>query len=368
MKRGMICAAGIWALATPLAAQEGPPPMDQLPLMVQGQMTLGQAGLLDEYYSDNAIATSNFRITRARTELAGLAAPGTPTSGYKNDGTALILPLHLQYALPQQNAFLKFSLTGVFENDKANIVENDEKVQNLTVQYARFLNANTMLSFGMFYEQAQVDMVSSDGAIDYSTYGLRADLLHKFSDHWGFAGRAQYSWGQSDRRVPLPPPPLGPGVDLTQSQGDDRFYISAVFKGQYRTADWSVIPEQWVLRPVLGANFAHNTLEATADNFGAVSSGVVGDTENYGTVWATATLEKEAGMGQWAPSVTLGIEHEYQNDLSALTTSRNFAIIGLGLSQQISPNTRFTARYTRHQAFDSSRSNADLVVSLATTF
>ncbi len=368
MKKVIAFTAGLSALAAPLLAQDGPPPMGQMPLIAQGQMNLGQAGLLDEFYSNNAYSTSNFRITRARTEIGGLAAPGTPTTGYANSGSALILPLHLQYALPDHSSFLKFSLTGVIENDAPNIVENDERVQNLTVQYVKFLDPDTMLSIGAFYERPKVDMVSSGGTIDSTTYGLRADVLKKLSDHWGFAGRVQYAWGETDRSVPMPPPPFGPGGNMTQSQGDDRFYISGVLKGQFRKADWSILPEQWVLRPVLGANFARSSLEATANNLGVVSSGVLGDTEDYGTIWATATLEKEARPGQWSPSVTFGLEHEYVNDLKSLTTSSNFAIIGLGLSNQISQKTRLTAGVTRHQAFDSSRNNTDLVLSLATTF
>ena len=111
------------------------------------------------------------------------------------------------------------------------------------------------------------------------------DALHRLSDTWGVAARAEYGWGTSEFSVPI-----APGLKLRHDQGDDRAYAQVDLVGAYTSRHWDAIPERWALHPNIGAQFQRSFIEATADSFGAVSSGVLGDTEDYAAGWLRRKL------------------------------------------------------------------------------
>ncbi|CUH82184.1 hypothetical protein [Tropicibacter naphthalenivorans] len=150
-------------------------------------------------------------------------------------------------------------------------------------------------------------------------------------------------------------------------QGDDRFYFQTELVGTY-TAEQMPGLGAWVFHPVLGMNFQRNFIEATADSFGVVSSGVVGDTEDYGTIWAVANFEKEVPPGAWSPSFKIGLEHEYANDLDAYVQEQNYAIVGLGLSRMDQRGNRIDLSYTRHHGLTGKRHNQALVAAVTVNF
>jgi hypothetical protein len=199
--------------------------------------------------------------------------------------------------------------------------------------------------------------------VSYERTGIRLDGLAQISDHWGVAGRLQYAKGETDLGIFLAPP-----LVLHHIQGDDLFYGQFNLVGQFHTADLSAIPEGWVLHPGLGINFQRNFLEATANSFGAVSSGVVGPTEDYGTIWASALLEREVRPGQWAPSVSLGLSHEYADDLSIGLDESTYALVGLGLSRMGNDGSRLSINYELQQGLNGNITNQSLVMSYVMNF
>lgn len=123
-----------------------------------------------------------------------------------------------------------------------------------------------------------------------------------------------------------------------------------------------------MLHPQIGLQVQRSFIEETTDSFGNVVSGAAGKTETYGTILAKLRLQKEAGIGAWAPGMHIGIEHEIVNDLDDYVKEPTYGLLGLTLSRQISRNARFDLVYTLHQGLKGHRSNDTLVTSLSFVF
>lgn len=342
--------------AVEASAQGGPPPG------VQAQKNMGRAGLLESFFSSDQYGTVQARIGESRATIGAAGSPGAPTTGYRDESSAVIVPLNLLKALPDGRSYLRFGATGIFANGRPNPVELGTNVGRADIQYLTFPNADTMLGFGFLIEGSATDIVGA-GTVDRSGYGLRGDLIRKFNPHWGVAARAEYSWGETDLQVAA-----GPGMTLQHVQGDDRLYAQAEFIGQYRRGDIGWIPQGWVMRPTLGIQYQRNFIEATADSFGVVSSGVVGPIENYGTAWAYLKMEKEVRPGSWAPKLGIGLEYEYINNLDLFTDEPLYAVASVGVSKMLRSGTRFDFVLTRHQGLNGQRWNQSLVTALTIPF
>lgn len=352
----VVAATQAWAEGPPSAA--GAP---QLPQSLRGMMTLGRAGLLPEYFSNDQFGTVQGRIADMRVTTASAHSPGAPQTGYEDGGHALVLAPSYMKLLSDGRSALRFALSGTKTDGNPGIIEINADILRFDAQYIRFPSTQTMFAFGVFGETSKAEVVGA-GDLERKGYGLRADVLHQMSDHWGLVARAEYSFGQSKGALNTPF-----GL-LTRSQGDDRFYAHALLVGQYRNADFAAVPQGWVLHPQIGLQVQRSFIEETTDSFGNVVSGAAGKTETYGTVLAKLRLQKEAGIGQWAPGMHIGIEHEIVNDLDDYVKEPTYGLLGLTLSRQISRNARFDLVYTLHQGLKGNRSNDTLVTALSFVF
>lgn len=342
-------------------AQDGPPPgMPQLPPGVLAQINLGKAGLLGSFYSNEQWGTTQGRIGQSRFTIGTATAPFASTTGYKDGSTDLVLPLSALKALPDGKSYLRFGVMYVKPNGARNQVEVDGNNPSVSVQYMTFPNPNTMLSLGVFAEHTDVRDVVSGAMAPRDGYGIRADLLHKFNDNWGISVRGEYSWGETDLQIPA--------IGYQHVQGDDRFYTQVELIGSYDSSSFSAVPQGWSLHPTFGINFQRNFLEATADSFGAVSSGLVGDTEDYGMVWASLGLEQMVAPGQWGFNASLGVEHEYVNDLDAFVDESTYIVGSVGASMRTRSGQQVVVGYTRHQGVNGNRWNQTLLASLNFSF
>lgn len=361
MKTMVWAAALAVSAATPLWAQQGPgaggPPPG-----VMGQINLGKAGLLGSFYSNDAFGTAQYRIGQDRSTIGAATAPGGATTGYTDGASNLIVPLNALKLLPDGKSYLRFGLELNRADGAQRMIELNGDIARLDVQYLTFPNPDTMYGIGVFYNKSSLDIVGS-GTIDNKGFGVRADVVRKLNSNWGVAARAEYAWGESDLKLAA-----GPGVTLRHVQGDDRFYMQAELVGTYTKEQMGVLPDGWVFHPTFGFNYQHNRIEATADSFGAVSSGVIGDTENYGTIWAVAQLEKAVPPGSWSPSFRVGLEHEYVNDLNRFVDEPTYAILGAGLSYQSQRGHRIDIAYSRHQGLNGKRWNQALVAAFTMSF
>lgn len=348
--------------ATSSLAQDGPPP-DLSP----GMLTLGNlnnAGLLYPAFSNDIYGTIQTRFGESRSALAAAAAPGGPQTGFTDGSLTYALPFLVLKELPSASgaAFLRFS--GSFAH-----VDPDDNLQNVPgdsrrsdIQYLRAPNPDLMYGFGVFYEESDFSETLGNSSAKRHGAGIRGDLMAKLSDRWGFVGRMEYSWGDLSLDVPI-----APGVLLEQDQGDDRFYAQGELVGTYGKADFPSLPDNWLLHPTVGFAYQRNSIETVRNSLGATVSGIAGDSEEYGLVWARLRLESfDPRPGTFSPNASIGLEYEFANDLDALVDEDTYATFTIGGGYQVSPSVRIEFDYTRHQGLSGNRSNDTLAI--ATNF
>lgn len=334
----------------------------QPPVSAVALSELGKAGLLRSYFESDQFGSVQWRAGQARVTIGAAQSSGLPNSHYKDGTTDTVVPLNFMFGLPDGQSAIRLGVRGTFSNGADYPVELDGGTGRADLQYLYFPNATTMWGLGAFYEKTDLDIEGS-GSVSRPAGGIRADVLNEFSDHWGVAARAEYSWGTTDLKLNV-----GPGRIMEHKQGDDHLYSQAELIGQYRSEDFTVIPENWVLHPVLGIQFQRSFLETTANSFGVVSSGVLGSTENYGTVWAHMRLEKEVPPGDWSPNFLVGVEQEFVNDLDAVVEEPTYAVFGAGISTTFGRGNRLEVAYTRHQGVEGRRWNQAIVGTLTLSF
>ncbi|WP_297768920.1 hypothetical protein [uncultured Roseovarius sp.] len=238
------CLSAGAAMAQDGPPEAGPPPgMPPLPPGLLAQINLGRAGLLASFYSHEQWGTTQGRIGQSRSTIAAASAPGGPTSGFEDGSTDPVVSLSVQKALPDGKSYLCVKGTLALPNGRVNLIEQDGDNPSLFINYMTFPNPDTMLSFGVFTEQLDIDEAGSGSEVR-DGYGIRADVLRKFNDNWVALARAEYSWGESDIRVPA--------IGFRHVQDDDRFYAQAELIGTFDRDHIAALPEGWVLRPVLG--------------------------------------------------------------------------------------------------------------------
>ena len=349
-------------MAAPALAQDGPPP--DLPVSVLTLGNLNTGGLLYPAFSNDTYGTIQTRFGESRSALAAAAAPGGPQTGFKDGSTAYVLPFQVlqDVSSPAGVAFLRYS--GSFAR-----VDPDDNLQTVPgdtfrtdVQYFRAPTPDLMYGFGVFYETADFSETLGNSTVRREGAGVRGDLMARLSDQWGFVGRMEYSWGDVSLNAPI-----APGVTLEQDQGDDRFYVQAELVGTYGAADVPSLPGNWLLHPTVGVAYQRNAIETVQNSLGGTVSGVAGDTEEYGLIWARMRMESfDPRPGTFSPNGAIGFEYEFANDLDALVDEDTYAVVTIGGGYQVSPSVRIELDYTRHQGLSGNRSNDSFAI--ATNF
>lgn len=150
MVSAMLFAEGAYAQQTPDARG--------LPLAVAAQMNLGQAGLLEQYYSDSHYASSKQVIGQSRSTYGAAEVPGAPGTGYEDGTSAGVFSLNVQKALPDQSSYLRFRIGYAIDDGAPELVDLDTKASNIEISYLRFPTLDTMYSFGLIYEKLNQDI------------------------------------------------------------------------------------------------------------------------------------------------------------------------------------------------------------------
>lgn len=357
-KMSLAAAAAFFSMTSTGLAQEHAPPAGALPPAVISQINLGKAGLLNAYYSDVHFGLVQARFGLARGRIGGVQAGG-PSTGFKEETHDVLLAYGARKLLPDGKSYLLFGGAYTNVNDAPNLTQAEGDFPAYRIGYQNFFSPDAMFSASVTYIDFGLDSVGI-GTTTRPTTEFRLDYVSKLTDHWGFAGRALFARGTSKVVIDAP--------GLVHEQNDDRYYLQADLVGQYRSDDISIVPKGWVLHPALGVSYMRSVVEETANNFGIVSSGVLGPVENYGSVWATAELEKEVPLGSWAPKFKLGIEHEYLNDLNAFLDEDTYVIAGIGASTQTKNGQRLEFGYERRQGINGNRVNNILLMALGLSF
>lgn len=372
MKFTTATSAALLMSATMTIAQEnpqgGPPsggPGGPPPPGIVGTINMARAGMLAPYFSDAQFGIQQGRLGASRVRVGQVLSMNVAPDGIEEEGRSVVFGLMASRLLSNKKSFVSISVPYAVVDEAPNEISAEAQYPAFRVAYQNFQDPSTMIGASLTYVDFDVRTFRPDGArigrVKRPSLDFRLDYLKKFSDTWGFVGRATYTKGESTTYI------FGPGLEQTQS--DERFYIQADLVGNYRSNDLSFVPDGWVLHPGVGASFLRSKLETTMNNFGISRSGLFGDTEDSGSVWAVADLVKEVRPGGgWSPNLKFGVEHVYKDDLNNFIDEKTYVIGGVGASTTSKSGNRFQVGYERRQGLNGNRSQNTLVIAYGTTF
>ena len=167
-----LTALGILAAVAVSAEGDQPQGRPPLPPGVIAQINLGKAGLLESFYSSEQFGTVQARIGLSRATIGAATAPFAPTTGYKDESSALVVPLNVLKSLPDGKSYIRFAGTGTFADGRPNLVELDGNVGRFDLQYLTFPNPDMMIGFGALVERSDMDIVGA-GTVGRKGAGIR---------------------------------------------------------------------------------------------------------------------------------------------------------------------------------------------------
>jgi hypothetical protein len=357
-----------------------PAPMSgnsQLPRLSQGArslINLGDAGLLQPFFSNEKFGAAQSRMGAAR--FAYGAKDSNPTlDDFREDHDVLITPLNAMIELPASSgvSFLRINGEYTYGSSEPHALDLEDELYHGAIEFLHLPNENVMWGIGLVANNFESKDQLSGTEVIRDSRGLRLDYLQKFNDHWGIATRGMYLWGETENRAYDIPTPYGP-ADLRQKQDDDRYYLQADLVGSWLGDDSSWLPNGTLAHPRFGALYHHSDLGSTTPRLGDIDlpevSGVNGANEDFGLAWAHFTLQRapRQTLGlQWLPSATVGIEQEYANSLDELNDESTYAMIGAGLIATMYGQSIF-ADYKRYQGVNGDKVDNVFVTGVTLSF
>lgn len=353
--RVILTAAAAACFSMPVLAQDGPPRGGPPPHVVS-QANLARAGVLPLMYSEREYGLLQSRVGESRSRIGNASSPAGPAADYKHNGKQATSPIFFRWNLEGSTRYVMARVVSNFKIEAQNPTQSDSTGLLGWVGYQDFYSPNAM--WGVQLGGFQLRSEGSATKVERDAINLRFDYARVLNDNWGFAGRAYASFG--DNTVSI----KGPGISYTQPE--DQVYVQAELVGNFTNKEMSSLPPGWAFRPVVGANYQRYMLEDTTDSVGAPEPG--GDFD-VGTAWARANLVKLAKPGNWSPSVTLGVEHVYQDDYGAYIDDDTYASIGVGASVLLPGGGNTIAVSLDHrEGFNGKRSNSALTTVFNFTF
>lgn len=363
------------AVSEPLAREDFTPSPGVVALA-----SLANAGILVPLVTEQYQGLQQTRIGPSRNTInytKSLPA-GTPRANYKDNDTLYLVPLALTVELPQLQGsnFLRLSFARAkADGDDKVPLENDGFISRASVQVLHVPDANNIYSLAMTYENSRIknnyhpDGLGSYGITKREALGLQLGYAHDFAGPWAVMGKGEYQKGQTDFLLTQY---IAPGVHIPinlRNQGDDRLYLESQLVGTFGDTVPGV-PAGWVLHPGVGATFQRDFIATQQDSTGHDISGAVGSTENYGLLFAKLTLEKATRLTpqlQITPRFSLGVEHEYVDDLERYLPERNYIASSLGFGIALY-GQRVDFDYSRHDGFEGNRKLQALTTAFSFNF
>ncbi|TMV88603.1 hypothetical protein FGG78_16540 [Thioclava sp. BHET1] len=307
------------------------------------------------FYDDHQFGVIQARNGENRARIGHATGPGGPAAEYEHKSKSLSVPITLRYGLPDEKSYLTFK--GVLNQkwDSDSPTASDPSLLTGAFGFQYFPNADSMISATL--GSARLESESTAVKVERDSVDLRLDYLQKLNDNWGFAGRIVRSWGDSTLTLKIP--------GVVEKQSDDFTYAQAELSGNFVTQDLSFVPSGWALRPLFGISWQSGGLGDGTNNFGAP---VAGTDEEFGSVWAKATLAKLAPPGKWAPFATLGVEHVYRDSNDAFIGEDTYGVLALGAAYQSKGGTNFVVTYDGRLGMNGRRNYNDVIVGAVYTF
>ncbi len=305
-------------------------------------MSLGQAGLLGSMFANEIYGNTQAKTGASRATIGyiedSLVDQGVPEAywpTFKDRGTTVVVPMALIKELPSSSGanFLRVKFEPNWARGRDSLpVQSKGGARRVELQFLHAPIPTQIFGVGLVYEKSGYDIyfnedpVGTTGRSDREAWGLQMHYAQAYSPAWALASRLEYQQGKSDYTV------SNNFFRRHDRFDEDRLYMQAELIGTFTSDRIAALPDTWLFRPILGANYQKSIL-------GDASVSVVGKKhENYGAVWARAQFEKRQAPGpqlQFMPTFSVGIEREYVNDLDVRLkdSTHGLASVGLGVSQ-----------------------------------
>ncbi|MGP9767647.1 hypothetical protein ACT3UM_18195 [Halomonas sp. AOP13-D3-9] len=324
-------------------------------------INLGQAGLLQPFFSDEQFGFAQSRMGASRYAY-GEGGANPQLTDFREDGNTLIAPINIMMELPAKvgASYLRFTGTYTQSESVPHALDLETTLYHGAVAFLHLPDPDTMWGVGLVANDFKSEDTISGTEVIRDSLGLRLDYLKKFSDNWGIATRGLYLWGDTENRVYNVPTGHGP-ANLRQKQDDDRYYLQADLVGSYLgdTTHW--LPDGSLAHPRIGALYHHSDLGTTTPRLGTIElpevTGVDGPNEDFGLTWAHFQLQKaprHTTQLQWIPSAMVGVEYEYENSLNRFNDEDTYAVFGAELTATIRGHG-FFINYKRYQGLEEER-------------
>jgi hypothetical protein len=348
-------AAAVASFVMPAVAQEGPP-RGGPPAYVVSQANLARAGVLPLYYSEREYGLLQTRAGESRARIGNATSPAGPAADYEHHGYQATAPFYFRFHQEGTTSYVMGRLSFNFKREEDNATQADSTGVLPWIGYQNFYAPNAM--WGVQLGGLRLRSEGEATKAERDSINLRFDYARVLNDNWGFAGRLYFSTGENTVTI------KGPGISYTQDE--DQVYIQGEFAGNFTSEDLAAVPQGWAFQPVLGANFQRYFLDDTTNSVGAPEPGGEFD---VGNVWARASLTKLAKPGQWSPSVTLGLEHAYQDDYGDFIDEDTHASVRLGAAVLLPGGGNTIAVALDHRVgLNGHRSNTQLLTSFNFSF
>lgn len=300
-------------------------------------INLGQAGLLGSMFSNEIYGNTQAKTGASRATIGyieeSLVDQGVPQAfwpSFKDRGTTVVVPMSLVKELPSGSGanFLRMSFEPNWARGKSGLpVQSTGGARRVELQFLHAPIPTRIFGVGLVYEKSGYDIdfnedpVGTSARSDRKAWGLQLQYAEAYSPHWALASRAEFQKGKSDYTVE------NRFMHRHNRFDEDRLYMQAELIGTYTKQQVGFLPESWLFRPIIGANYQKSIL-------GDASVSVVNKKhENYGAVWARARFEKRQGPGpqwQFMPTFSVGLEREYVNDLDKWLKDSTYALASAG--------------------------------------
>ena len=352
--------AGLLAGAVPAGAEQPAGGFRPTPGMIS-MMTLGQAGLTNSLFSNEIYGNTQTKIGASRATagyvndaLIGQGVPPSAWPTFRDRARVFVLPVSMMKELPSASgaSFLRVNVEPTRLTGSSDLpvepVGNSPKVE---LQYLHAPIPSRLFGIGLSFEHDSYDLrynqdpVNTLGRSRRNAWGLQLRYAEVYTPHWGLAARLDYQRGKANYTV------SNLFMRQRQDYDENRLYTQAELIGTFSAQDLGLLPQGWLLRPIVGANYQRSF-------FNTASASVLHSKhEDYGAAWVRARLEKQQAPGshwQFLPSVSLGLEAEYANDVDLRLKDRRYALASLGLAVVGGPY-RIDLEYNLRQGMDSRR-------------
>lgn len=351
----LICAATITATSA-LAQDSG-----GLPFMAQMSRTFGPTGLVAELGQEESYGSVQTRQSQSRAQIAAANADGI-WDGYEDVANKMSVPVTLSFSLPN-NAGLRVRGSALGSWADENMTYADSAGFAGLVEYLHMPGPNTLLGYGLFFGDTDVDIQHNGGTIDASNVGLRVDLLHNLNSHWGIAGRVLYRWNDTETVIPLG------FADLETDQGSETFYTEWTLVGNYEHEDASFVPEGWLLRPRIRALYTRTSFDTVTNSLGGTNEGTVGPSDEYATIQTKLRLLQPVFRpGQSGFYAEAGVEQELINDLDLVVDDPTILLGKVGYTTMFNNGFFLDASYGMERGTQGLRDQNALTLVMSKTF